>query len=298
MKSVPRKNPIPQDEIAICQRLRQFRQTLGLSQLQFARRSGIGWRTYSNYELGRVKLSYSSAKALLTAFPKLNARWLAEGTGYMLGGPYFVTLPDPTKGGITSSDPFSFVYHSTLKHALLLSRSAWVNNDQSFPLFRVGDTVEGRVSGKALFAEIIGGYLEQVADGHVNSFLDQAQSAVQKAFDQTPKDTSENISKRAKSMLQLGSLQPPFAFSDDNNLTKAESPVVSGGTMKLQLPSLLDRLRKATSAPGKKTELAEALRPKVPLASVSRWLSGEREPGGEATLQLLRWVEMQERGTP
>ena len=121
---------------------------------------------------------------------------------------------------------------------------------------------------------------------------------MKKAFDQTPKDTSDTISKRAKSMLQLGSMQPPFAFGSGNDLTNAESSLSSAGTMKSQMPSLLERLRKATAAPGKKTELAEALRPKVPLASVSRWLSGEREPGGEVTLQLLHWVDRQERGTP
>jgi hypothetical protein len=31
------------------------------------------------------------------------------------------------------------------------------------------------------------------------------------------------------------------------------------------------------------------------LASVSRWLSGEREPGGEIALLMLKWVELQER---
>jgi len=63
--------------------------------------------------------------------------------------------------------------------------------------------------------------------------------------------------------------------------------------VKAQLPGLLERLKKATAEAGKKTALAEFL--KVPLASVSRWLSGEREPGGEVTLQLLKWVELQER---
>lgn len=75
-------------------------------------------------------------------------------------------------------------------------------------------------------------------------------------------------------------------------LTKAESAGRTVG-VKLQLPVLLERLKRATAKPGKKSELAKALRPVVPLASVSRWLSGEREPGGEVTLQLLKWVEQQ-----
>lgn len=67
--------------------------------------------------------------------------------------------------------------------------------------------------------------------------------------------------------------------------------------VKAQLPGLLERLKEATAGPGKKTELAEFLSKqmaaKVPLASVSRWLSGEREPGGEVALQLDAWVAAQ-----
>jgi len=67
--------------------------------------------------------------------------------------------------------------------------------------------------------------------------------------------------------------------------------------VKAQLPSLLERLRKATAETGKKSELAEFLakvtKANVPLASVSRWLSGEREPGGEIALQLDAWATAQ-----
>lgn len=79
-----------------------------------------------------------------------------------------------------------------------------------------------------------------------------------------------------------------------NELTDAAGSPKSVA-MRKQLPGLLERLRNATAAPGKKTELAESLNPKVPLESVSRWLSGSREPSGEVTLQLLYWVELQER---
>jgi outer membrane biogenesis lipoprotein LolB len=71
------------------------------------------------------------------------------------------------------------------------------------------------------------------------------------------------------------------------------------GQTKAQLPNLLARLNRATSKSGKMSALADylgkATGQKVPLASVSRWLSGKREPGGEITLKLLQWVEQQER---
>jgi outer membrane biogenesis lipoprotein LolB len=69
--------------------------------------------------------------------------------------------------------------------------------------------------------------------------------------------------------------------------------------VKAQLPHLLKRLALATKESGRMSELADflgmATGKRVPLASVSRWLSGKREPGGEITLQLLHWVEHQER---
>jgi DNA-binding transcriptional regulator YiaG len=76
------------------------------------------------------------------------------------------------------------------------------------------------------------------------------------------------------------------------DLTETETSV-RDIDVKAQLPILLERLKTAAEKSGKKSKLAEFL--DVPLASVSRWLSGEREPGGEITLKLLRWVEQQER---
>lgn len=62
--------------------------------------------------------------------------------------------------------------------------------------------------------------------------------------------------------------------------------------MKTEMPGLLGRLRKATEARGRKSELAAWLG--VPLPTLSVWLSGKQEPGGEATLRLLQWVRAEE----
>jgi transcriptional regulator with XRE-family HTH domain len=82
------------------------------------------------------------------------------------------------------------------------------------------------------------------------------------------------------------------------DLTKAETST-KDVDVKAQLPSLLERLNRATKVSGKMSALADFLghqtNRKIPLASVSRWLSGKREPGGEITLLMERWVEKQER---
>ena len=83
------------------------------------------------------------------------------------------------------------------------------------------------------------------------------------------------------------------------DLTEPASRDILPDIVKPQLPSLLDRLNRATKETGKMSVLAKFLAKatgrKVPLASVSRWLSGKREPGGEITLLLRNWVERQER---
>lgn len=58
------------------------------------------------------------------------------------------------------------------------------------------------------------------------------------------------------------------------------------------LPRLLKRLNQATAERGKKSLLAKQFG--LPLASISQWLSGDREPSGETTLRLLEWVLAEE----
>lgn len=64
------------------------------------------------------------------------------------------------------------------------------------------------------------------------------------------------------------------------------------------LVTLRDDLRRLTAKPGAKTQLAKDLTAQlkrkanpIPLATLSRYLSGDMEPGGEVTLALLNWVE-------
>ncbi len=63
--------------------------------------------------------------------------------------------------------------------------------------------------------------------------------------------------------------------------------------MQSEIEGLRKRLKQVTAQRGMKTSLAVYL--SAPLPCVSDWLSGKREPGGETTLRLLRWVEQQER---
>ncbi len=129
----------------------------------------------------------------------------------------------------------------------------------------------------------------------------------------TPDMVKEQVSRDASHKYNIAGSWWPFELSaridewDDRELrllawhrkqklTETET-LPSVAEVKSQLPSLLERLKKATAKKGKKSELAEFLqrvtKENVPLASVSRWLSGEREPGGEVALQMDVWATAQ-----
>lgn len=63
--------------------------------------------------------------------------------------------------------------------------------------------------------------------------------------------------------------------------------------MPSEIQHLIKRLKIATAFPGMKGKLAADM--KVPRPRVSEWLTGKKEPGGDTTLRLLKWVERQER---
>ena len=87
-----------------------------------------------------------------------------------------------------------------------------------------------------------------------------------------------------------GNLESP-ANAPNNNLNEALTGYREGGSsvpVQPILPVLIERLRRATAARGRKTELAAWLG--VSIQRVTDWLSARVEPSGETTLRLLLWV--------
>jgi len=79
-------------------------------------------------------------------------------------------------------------------------------------------------------------------------------------------------------------------------LTKASAADLLNAPMKPQWPILKTKLQEMMEHPGARAALVKYL--KVDPTQISQWLSeaqSAREPGGEYTLQMLKWVELQER---
>lgn len=132
-----------------------------------------------------------------------------------------------------------------------------------------------------------------------DNYVDQLKEIAEGLHDRAVEMEGESaeLSKQARTFEEIMKMQNPRAAARaeeangrvEKELTESETHDSIGGNVKAQLPSLLEQLRKATAEPGQKTALAKFLG--APLASVSRWLSGEREPGGETVLQMQAWLK-------
>jgi transcriptional regulator with XRE-family HTH domain len=285
---MPRKNGLPESERAICRRLREFREASGLSQVEFARRAGLDGGSYASYEYERAKLNYPVAYKILTTYVMLGPKWLALGGSS--AGVFFGTLPKPGENMDGPKTPFSEVYQSTICHRVAASRAAAMKPAEPFPIFRPDGSPESRVRALRLFVEMLKQYLQQLQPGEVDPFMNELDSAMAKAFQTKKLSSTEDADLIAARMLEIDAFGHGRIASDENSalaglLTIAEY----GNCFPMTLPQLLNELKTLTEVFGKKAELAEFLN--ATPSSLSHWLSGNRQPGGEVTLRMLEWVQ-------
>ena len=276
---MPRKNPIPEGELQICRRIRNFRTSeLGMSQAAAARKLGIDSTRLAAYEHGRVPIRFGFADRFCKKF-NLSQLWLAEGKERPIG---YVRFDPALKSSLNDAERFSAVWISKLRPAFVEARQsgletiidAFSRPPRTFP--RAEEAMRFQV-----LMDFIRNHLRSFSPPVRWSFLRVMQAAAsdfvlreKKPTNPADDDWEELDKKKETSVL--------------TNVNES----VKYARVKSLMANLLGRLRRATRERGKKSELAADL--KVPLPSVSQWLSGEREPGGETTLKLLHWVERQE----
>ena len=287
-----RKNPIPEREIVICRRVRKFRLGKKLSRVALAEELGVGISRLSNYESGRVPLPYRFAATLCSAFD-INQEWLADGVGPMHG---WVMLDPKLEADIRPRQLFTFIFDDLIKPSLaekvnapsVVQRLIQKAHLQS-P--KTGIRVEsirsvGTIGPDTIQAMLVKGLCPMI-NGLPPPLRLPFYSSLIAAFHAFEKKHSAQIEAYEKYRVTAGSLK--IAPIPIDNVTET----VKLSAVKPMFQNLLKRLKDATSARGKKSELANYLH--VSLVQVSQWLSGDRKPGGETTLQMLHWVELQER---
>jgi transcriptional regulator with XRE-family HTH domain len=298
-----RKTPLPQAELAICRRLKLYRQRCDLPRRLFARELGLDASVIIRIELGRAPLRYGVACKITRVFG-INPGWLASGSGPITAS---VLLPSPDEISVDERELFTSVFN----HKLLESLRQKVAKLESSPSHKYGTSKhptdpKGRVDAEEFLRMDIREWITCVPDARFNELVNAIRyAAMPIVYDWDPNDDPPEViaERRAAMDIDRASLKDRRAVmaarmrlaAERRKNPGAEKKVLTSvdGSVKLltvnsQLKNLLARLISATNDPGRKTELADFLG--APLASVSRWLSGKREPGGEITLRMLAWV--------
>jgi transcriptional regulator with XRE-family HTH domain len=274
-------------ERGICSRVKEFRERIKWSQSDFAEQLGLTRDQIAGIENFRTPLRYDVAWKIRDVFgfslSSLADKYFSPDSEDLDAWPAPQML---NKGQSLLSEVESSLWEDDIgkPHARTLHKKKSLHQPQRSTLL-------------SILSEDLLTWMASVPDDKVQEFTSILVTVANDYLDKLPKDSLAKMQRRRTAMMwdamRLEIAKRLLGKSAANSyLTNTETPDKQSG-VKAQLPSLLERLNRATNETGKMSALADYL--KVPLASVSRWLSRKREPGGEITLKLLRWVEQQER---
>lgn len=284
-------------ERAICERVKDFRLRLRISQAKFAEQVGITRDQLASIEYGRTPLRYDIAWRIRYVFG-ISIDWLWGGDSQPDDLSADDKLPAPSPPGIGENTLLTEVFNKLYGLTPEDNIPPRIKKPNRKTPKIDPDEIAHRSMMRLLVELELDLQLPRIPDGHVKDFSDKLVELMRLYVKQLPTEPDELIEAREQALLwerirsQIARHATSLKYGKDFNLTETESDNKTGAVKEL-LPTLRARLNKLTESAGKKTELAEFLG--APLASVSRWLSGNREPGGEVALKMLHWVELQER---
>jgi hypothetical protein len=202
----------------------------------------------------------------------LNQAWLADEKGLAHG---CIVISNETKHLMAQCRLFSEAYDKYLKPVTVRGVLESVIEAQAPKLAKVGITLEigGRSYG-AFSADEFAAILAKNLKSKMESMPPEMR-----------------IQFRNHILQAAGS----FDFGEKSGLT-ASSPKSKNSDVKSELEKLMARVKRQSERPGAKSALAKFL--DVAPARITEWLHIDpemrKEPGGNYTLQLLKWVEQQE----
>lgn len=279
--SVPRKNPLPKRELAICSRVKQVRLAQGCPRAYLATLIKVDRYVLTRLELGRAPLRYGLAEQFCSAL-KVNPLWLATGEGDIN---LAIPLPEASFLKVNANALFSKVFDSLLASYFIPGndKSGWVGSGL--------DPETARVLLRGFFNTVIDEWVTMVREDTLALFVQEIQVQSRKLYSSLPLNRWQTtLIRRLEHMHEA---RPPAILK--TQLTETSQKRRTGIEMKSEfsLKALLADLKTATKSRGKKAELAKRF--KISQASLSEWLRGKKEPGGDITLQLLNWVENSKR---
>lgn len=284
-------------EAEIGARVKDFRERIGWPQAGFAYEIGITRDKLASIEYGRTPLRYGVALVLCQKF-NISRLWLAKGEGAVQQN---WELDAETERRIPHRMLFSQAFVHIIDPEIPPEVRQWLMVwDKPGHVKLVLPPVDIPV-GLQNEWYVLRAFKEASSVLHESKrpqFCDDVLGAVGRLYLKnggSPEAIRRRMAIRGVSD-SVDNLMSIAKGDEEADLTQAEV-CIKGIGVNAQLPSLLEKIKGATAEPGKKTALArflsKVLGRNVPLESVSRWLSGEREPGGEIVLQMQAWLKRQ-----
>lgn len=261
--------------------MKQVRKRLRYGQREFASALGLTRDQVANIEAGRTPLTYRVAWSMREIFG-VNLTLLAG-------------LPaDPAEDHARWMPPDAPEFAGRSSLFSEVAREAFLNPPDN--LRRIaGRFPKGTFERNHFIAQVdqeAFNLLAKVPTTHVSSAGFAAILAVREIGSKFPQMPPAEVAEIAMDLDAFSSSGRAQYVSQNNKLT-SEALSLTVTPMQPVLPKLIERLKRATEAYGRKAELAAWLG--VHRQCVTDWLSGKQEPGGETTLRLLHWVEAEER---
>jgi transcriptional regulator with XRE-family HTH domain len=284
-------------EREICARLKFFRETIAWSQKRFAMLLGLTYNQLASIEYERTPLRYGIAWKVREFFG-LSLSWMAEGK-YPPNEPDLDPWPNPetlkTRRFLLSEVTETLRFSDPKNPAVKEREKVWFEKHRK-------ETSLGP-SRSVLLAVVkhsLAQWLARVPDANLRDFAGQIYEFADNYVSRFSKESGIKVGVRTRALI-WGEMREEInkrlsrKAAEFQHLTET-STCRNVPTVKSEWTVLKRRLQDATAKPGTKTMLADFLG--VDLTRVSQWLTDSknaREPGGEYTLKLLRWVEQQER---
>jgi DNA-binding transcriptional regulator YiaG len=249
-------------EREICLRVKAVRESVNRSEKNFAKLLWITRDRLAGIEYCRTPLKFTVAVAMATV-TGYSLKWLADGTGPQRG-----PLPSP------------YLIKRIPPHSLF--STAW---DKWFRPFRdlqnpVAD--DNQRSGGATTHNDVEDYLTEEVLGCLASLPPQLR---QNFFGHIAKGCSDFV---GMNLVAIHEFEARERSLQKNSLTHGSQKSNTGAGMKTEIQELIEKVKRKASKPGDKAALAKYLH--VAPARISEWLSGIKEPGGNYTLLLQKWV--------
>lgn len=276
-----------QREREICERVSILRMSiLKWTQPALAKEIGITKNQLAAIEYKREPLRLGIARLLCEKFD-VSQRWLALGI-LPIHPRYDVSMGNSAL--VNNDSLFSWVFDNFLNHLTGQIETAVIEKVGE-NIFRAGDFDNAAFADTGAFndppAEAIAFFVKKLVNLRLNSLPEKLKVEYARELLRANKKFGLKHGK------QFGRITTGPSKEAAKTPLTIEVNTLTSESVKPVLPKLIERLKKATKKRGSKAALAKWLG--VHRQSVTDWLSGKQEPGGEITLRLLHWVEQLER---